>query len=175
LLAFDATEKEYEAIFDRQNAFDQRFNPMMGNLASDKEQAERKTAEEQLKAEIKAALGEARYADYQRAIDPGYVAVSRIAASLQLGDPAQKATAVWTMQKDVQGRAIEVQQDRTMSGPERLQAATALANEANAKLNEILGPQGTAAYKQSQGGNWLRGLENVIKPRTPPAPRPTGG
>jgi hypothetical protein len=175
LLAFDATQTEYEAIFDRQNAFDQRFAPMMGNLASDKEQAERKTAEEQLKSDIKAALGEARYNEYQRAMDPGYVAVTRIATSLQLGDPAQKATAIWTMQKDVQARATEVQQDRTMSGPERLQAATALANEANTKLNEILGPQGTAAYKQSQGGNWLRGLENVIKPRTPPAAKPSGG
>jgi len=95
-------------------------------------------------------------------------------ATLQLSEPQQKAVAVWTLQKDVQQRGTELQQNRDMSGAERQQAAVALAAEANGKLTEILSPPASPPTTIPRR-YWLRQLDNAAKPRTPPSQRPAGG
>jgi len=160
LTAFDATEQEYRALFQIQQAFDERFGRMYGPVSPEDLKA-RSDAQKQLNDDIKVALGDQRYADYKRATDYSYRQTNQLVARLEL--PQETANQVYAVLQDIQQRAATLRRNNSLSRDDRTLQLTALADEAAAKVTTALGPQGFEAYKQ-YGGQWLQ----TLVPRPPP-------
>ena len=120
----------------------------------------RTAAQKQLMDDIKAAVGDQRFADYQRATNSSYRQASQLVGRLEL--PPETANQVYALQQDLQQRAGTIR--RSAGSAEAAMAElTALAAEAKAKVTAALGDRGFEAYKQN-GGQWLQNLA----PRPPP-------
>ena len=173
LAYFNPTEQEFLALYSLQGPFDQQYNGpanLMGMMSPDLMQ-QRQAAQQQLNDQIKAALGDARYAEYQQDTNPGYQVAARLASNLQL--PAENAAATWTLQQNTQAQATALRANRELTGAQRAEALQALAAQADQQLTTLLTPAGADAYKQTSGGMWLRALETSSRRQagaTSPAP-----
>ena len=155
LAAFDATEQEYRAIFQLQQAFDDQFGRMYGPLSPDDMKA-RSDAQKQLTQDINTALGPDRAAEYQRDTDYGYRQATQLVERLEL--PPDTANQVYATQKDIQQRATALRSDRTLTADDRNTQLGGLATEAQTKLTAALGAQGYQAYTQNGMGSWVQNL-----------------
>jgi hypothetical protein len=153
LSGFDATEAEFRALYaiesdykptTQAEFFGTGINPSPGSS-------------DERRARIKAALGETRYADYERVTDQGFQRAREITARLNL--PAENATSAYQLGRDMQRRADELRAATTMSGDERKAAMASLAQEANARLEALLTPDGAKVYKSGGNSSWLRAIE----------------
>jgi hypothetical protein len=160
LAAFDITEQEFRALYKLQSSFDAQFPPYY-SAPSDEQQKARSAAQKQLNDDIKAALGDARYADYQRGTNYNFRQTSQLVDRLDL--PPEAATQVYAVQQDIQKRAGTLRSDRSLSPDDRTAQLSALAAEAQTRVTAALGTQGFEAYKQ-YGGQWVQNL----LPRPPP-------
>jgi len=155
LAGFDPTEAEFRAVHAIRSELDTGSGATMVFDATTAQQ--RSEAVQQSRKQIQALLGDERYALYERVTDWGYRNASEIVARHKL--PAENATAVYELARDYQARATELRNDRSRSGPERREAAGALAREARARLTALLTPGGVSTYTHS-AGYWLRNLES---------------
>ena len=155
LSAFAPNEQEFRSIFALQRDFDLQFPDRRSNNSDEAAQKARSDAQTAMDAQIKASLGEARYADYQRAKDGNYQQLASLTDRLAL--PKETAVAVYDLSKDVQKRARGIQSDKNLNNDSRNQALAALVEEANAKIVASLGDRGAEAYKEN-GGWWLQNL-----------------
>lgn len=149
--ALKPTMTEFAAVLPLQQAFDAKHGEY--TMA---ESAERTADKKQLDEQIKSALGEARFAEYQRSQDYDYRNAYNLTERLNL--PAENANAVYAMKQEYQNRASAVRADKSQPQEQRTAALQALASEAKAKLETLLTPSGAKAYKQNAG--WLQSLEN---------------
>lgn len=160
--AFDATEQEYRALFKVHQSFDDLTGPMYAP-PSQEEMRRRSEAQTQMNDQIKAVLGDARYAEYQRGTDYNYSRTRQLIARLEL--PPATADLVYDLQKDIQARMMMTTgPNRPLSLEARNAERAALAQEAETKLTAALGARGYEAYKLN-GGTWVQSLQ-------PPPPRP---
>lgn len=169
LRAFDATEQEYRAIFQLQEAFDEQYSTRyMSGPMSQEEMRARSDAQRKLTEDIKAALGPDRALEYERAIDSRYRQATQLVARLEL--PPENAVGLWNVQKEFEQR---MRTTLTGAGPmtaaDRNQMLATMQQEAVAKVTSLLGgdPSRVDIYKQN-GGQWLQNLA----PRPVAAPRP---
>ncbi len=177
LTYFNPTEQEFLTLYTLQSQFDQQYNPpggLLGMMSPD-QMRQRQAAQQQLNDQIKAGLGDARYAEYQQATDPGFQTASRIASNLQL--PAQSAVATWTLEQTTQQQAAAIRTDRNLGPDQRMAALAALSAQANQQLTQLLTQAGADQYRQTNGANWLRSLDMSARrpgragsaPSAPPA------
>jgi hypothetical protein len=165
LSAFDPTEQEFRTLYKLQSAFDEQWAPYRGmGMQSEDQMRARGEAQRQLTDQIKAALGGARYAEYQRATDYNYRQTTQLVARLEL--PPEAAIQVYAVQQDIQDRMRNYQ--AMPPNDERLSQFSALATEAQTRITAVIGPKGYEAYKQ-YGGSWLQNL--APRPPRPPAPK----
>lgn len=155
LAGFEPTETEFHAILKIREEVASPAD--MGMIVDPTQARARAEAMEASKVKIKAELGEARYADYERVTDQGYKRAVDIVD--RLGLPAANATAAYEVGRDIQARATVLNADRSLSAADRRSAVGALAREANERLGALLTPAGVAAYK-TWGGYWLGNLES---------------
>jgi hypothetical protein len=160
--AFDATEDEFVAVFRLQNNYNDRLPTLRGRVSPEEMQA-RAAIQKQLDGEIRTALGDERFEQYQRSQDYGYQQTNSLVGRLEL--PRSATDEVWAVQKDIQQRAGAVRSDRTLTPAARTQQLAALAEETRTRVTATLGDRGFEAYKQ-YGGAWLRSLQ----PPPPPPP-----
>jgi hypothetical protein len=157
LTAFDVTEQEFRALFRLQSAFDEQFGLYTGPTTEEQRRA-RSDGQKALDENIKAALGDQRYAEYQRANDYNYRTTSQLVARLEL--PPATTDQVYALQKEFTERMNAL---RTVPPAERASQVASLATEAQTKLTASLGARGYEAYKQ-YGGSWLQALQNQARP-----------
>lgn len=166
LVAFNATEQEFRALYKLQSAFDEEFRMLRGTPSED-QMRRRSEGQKQLNDQIKAALGTDRYAEYQRATDYNFRQTTQLVARLEL--PPETANSLYAVQKEFEQRRNDIYRSSSgggaAPGSERLvEQATALQQEALARVTPILGSASyVEAYKQ-YGGSWLA---NMV-PRSPP-------
>lgn len=161
LAAFNPSEEEFRAIFDLTQAAQTQNGTSGGAVVIGPGNTNQPN---QLQAAIAAALGPARAAEYQQAINPAYQQVNQLLTRLEL--PASIAPQIVSVQQDIQQRATVIQQDQTLSADDRASQLAALAQEAQATLTSSLGARGYEAYK-SYGGWWLNNLTRRPAPRLP--------
>ena len=79
LAGFEPTEQEFLELFKKRKAYDDEFGiPGMTALSkTEKEKAD--AAKKELDAQVKASLGDSRYADYERAQDFNFQSIYRVA------------------------------------------------------------------------------------------------
>lgn len=109
------------------------------------------------KAQVRAFLGEERYADLVQSSAGKYYTLNRIVERLQL--PLSSARAVVSVQNDITERATAISDDNSLSTDERAARLNALAQEAESRITETLGSNGYEAYRKNSQ-NWIQSLES---------------
>lgn len=163
LIAFNPSEEEFLAIYKVQAEFDERVGRQMRMLGP-AEMTKRMEAQKQTNEQIKAALGPARGAEYERANDFSYRQTSQLVARLEM--PPETTTKIWEVQKEIQKRAGELYRSNPPPA-DRQKQLDELNTEAQAKVTAVLGARGFEAYKD-YGGTWM----GMLKPRTATGSRP---
>lgn len=154
LAGFHPTEQEFRALLDIRTAMEEESrSTMFGGHEAAQLSAARSAAS---KEQIRAVLGDARYADYERVTDSGFRTARTI--TLRLNLPEENATAAYNLSRDVQARIKQLDANASMSPADRRAAYAALATEARGRLDTLLTAAGTHAFTRS-GGSWLRNLE----------------
>lgn len=163
LSTFQPSEAEFRAIYRLQSAYDEQFGGMAGPSLQDP--TARRDAMKQLSSQIEAALGPARYADYQRSSDYNYQQTSRLVA--RLGLPAETATSLHAVQKEFEERRTAFFNQGNVDRDRASEHLGALQKEATGRVTTVLGGNVTAvaAYREN-GGTWLANFA----PRLPPPP-----
>lgn len=151
---FRPTEQEYLALY----AIEKKRREPAGN-ASTLTPQQRKEASDAYQAEIKAALGPERYADYEAVSKAGSDRLPALVTRLNL--PLTTISAVNAVRDDTNTRAKAIRENATLSAEQRTAQLAALAAEAETDLRTLfVTPRGLDAYKDIKG-EWLR---NLAKP-----------
>jgi hypothetical protein len=156
LAAMDLTEEEYKSIFRLQRPFDDQFR-IAGQNSPEFMQA-RNQAQQKLKSDISTALGQERFAQYERAIDPNYRQTALLAARLDL--PAESAEVAFDMRKRIEQSAGQLRSDRSLSPAVRDQQLAGLQAEAETKLKALFGEEGYTAYRENGMDRWMQMLQS---------------
>lgn len=164
--SFGPSEEEFLSLFKLQEAFDQEYLMAgMGNPTED-QMRQRAQAELALKEQIKATLGEDRYADYERSQDHEFQQVHRLVerAGLDLG----VAVEVYEMKQVAQEAATQIRLNADLDGIGRQAALQAIRQETERALQEKLGEEAWGQYNRPHTTWWLQNLT-----RQPGDPLPT--
>jgi hypothetical protein len=158
LSAFDATEDEFKTLYAIRKAFDEK-NPAAPNVLYSPSLGTQKDRDA-LEAEVKTALGDARYADYKRSQDQDYKILSKVSARLEL--PPEKSNEAYTLKTALEDKVKKFRPTPGAdSNKQRADFLATVSKEAEAGFTQILGAKGYEAYKDY--GNLFRRLN-------PPAP-----
>jgi hypothetical protein len=157
---FDPTEDEFLKVYRLQRDFDERYG--RDNL-SGAEEDRRRAAQPELAAQIAAALGPERFADFQVFTDGNYSGTRSFVTSVGL--PVETAKSLVTVQREVNRRAAELRADRSVPDDQRAAQLAALQKEADAKVSAIVGAERLDGYKRG-AGNWL---SRIVPPPNNPS------
>jgi hypothetical protein len=155
LQAFNPTEDEFRVLFKARQDFDQQYGAEWSAGLTPEQREDRQAHQSELAAQIQAALGPDRFAQYKQETDQVYIDTSRLVERMEL--PAAATQQVVDVQGDITKRADLVRKDPGLSAADKRAQLSALADEAAAKVGAVLGDRGFAAYRQN-GGWWLQGL-----------------
>lgn len=153
---FDATEQEFIAI----HAVEQVFDPHRrhGGMDSSK-------IAQSVEDGVRAALGEARFSDYQLKATYDYARIGDVVA--RLGQPASVAAEVGAIRDRVASAAKHIHFDKSLDGAGKKEALKTLAATERARVLELMGADGAAALSGTLD-RWLRPLDQgripVVEP-----------
>jgi hypothetical protein len=164
LAAFEPTEAEFRALYPAFKAVaDAEPQPGAAPRGTDFRRAH-EAAERELEVELRRALGEARFAQWQEANDRGLQETRALATSLGL--PPTAVAEITAIQKEIQPKLASIERDRDLTPNQRDAQLAALGADARDRLTRVLGDKGFEAYKR-KGGGWLGAALNRIVPPPP--------
>ncbi len=165
---YDATEQEYLTLFPLQKAFDEKFNDNVstdpfGNPYTERAERdqnywkERQAAEKKLQDDIRALIGEERYADSIRRQDQDWQQLEAATRRLALApDTPQKLFAV----RDTVATSVQqIADNANLTNDQRKTELAAIAADTRAQIRATLGEEGAQAYFKNNGMAWLKELE----------------
>jgi hypothetical protein len=155
------TDAELRELVRMSKAFNDiaRSDFVPDHPVSETEQANRKTAFE---AQVKNLMGPQRFADYQRAQDPGFREIFAFGEQYNL--PQTAAVAVYESRRNASEQADEIQNDGSLSAGER---AAALMVLKAATINAVSSALGGSYQDYLQGpGQWLGTLTQPPETQT---------
>jgi hypothetical protein len=155
LQAFDANEAEFRAIFKAKQAAD------LSQPADGQRNLEWQAKKKEADAELKEALGETRYAEYQKAQDYEYQNLLQLVEARGLEKTVIEQ--IETMKADAQKAASELRRNKDLTPEQRTEALAAIRAEAEKTVTAALGERNFKAYKRA--ASWMRNL-------APPQPIP---
>ena len=106
-----------------------------------------------LDAAVKAAVGDARFADYQRAKDGEFQTLARFTA--RAGSPLDGAVQAWGVRSEAAIESRRIADDKEMSDEQKGDALKTLANKTREQFGAAVGPAAAAAYLQSPSASWF--------------------
>lgn len=164
-------EDDFRKLFALQKAFDEKFPAELvtGRVAPETLRA-RSDAQQQLQADIRATLGEDKYAALRRATDPELRALDGLVSRLNL--PANTTERVATARETFATESQRINADASLSPADRRTALTALGNRAKSELASTLGAEVAEAY--TPRANWVGLLQNGLAYSTTPTANTPG-
>lgn len=162
LASFEPNEQEFRDIFKLQKQFDDEYGAM--GMAFSDEPEKRDEAKKKLNEHVKGILGEARYADYERAQDHAYQGIAKVAQ--REGLPKEAGIKVYDMKKVAEDEAKRVRTDKSLSPEQRQAALAAIRAETERSMGEVLGPKALEAYQKQPGAYWIRNISPNPKSTT---------
>ncbi|MBL9186053.1 MAG: hypothetical protein JNK23_01105 [Opitutaceae bacterium] len=171
LTLMDATEAEFQAIYRAQQPFADLLNPpsIGGSIRFTAEDSRLRTeAQNKINDQIKAALGEQRYADYARASNYDYQNLHRLAQRDNI--PVEAINRAYDLRLPAAQESMRIH-DARLDPAARNAALQALAATTKAKLVANLGPAVAEDYAKNL--SWLNALERGYSLRLSPDGRTT--
>jgi hypothetical protein len=165
---FNPSEEEFRKLFHLQKAFDDQFGDTLGPL--DEKQMEARAlaqqeAQQALAEEVKKALGEERFAEWQRIQDDSYKTLLQVAGRFDL--PREAAGQVYDMKRAAERQKEMLEADPNITEEQRQAAVLAIAQETERAVAQALGDKAFMAYRKA-AGDWLTELAFVPPPEPPP-------
>ena len=161
---FNPSEEEFRNIFQIQKEFEDDHGVVQGATISQAEVQERRSAEQNLKSDIKSLLGEDRFQDYLQQTDYDYKSIDKISQRQGLADNV--SAQVYQMKSEAEELARGVRLNANIPIEERQQQLQQIYNETSRSIESIMGQQGAASIQTQGGGrNWLNNLGR-INPQT---------
>jgi hypothetical protein len=151
LASFNATEAEFRAIFQAQQAYSEKVSATAMTASGNYE--DRRTAQQQLNERLKTSLGEARYADYIRETDRTYQQLARLVQRENL--PPDTATRAFNVRDSVAQESGRIADDPVLTVDQKKVALQALAEHTRNQLLGILGPAAGPTYVKIVDNQWL--------------------
>jgi hypothetical protein len=181
LALFNATEDEFRTIYQINAAFADKINlTSVGVLTADFMQ-QRTAAQQQVNDQLKAALGDQRYADYVRSGDRDYQQLTQLEQRQNL--PAGTAAQAYDLRNALSQESNRIMDDASLDNDQKRAALQSLAQNTRAQLVTTLGPTASDAYLKTApwlttvehgaavtfmgGGTRIRGLPNPNGSSTP--------
>jgi hypothetical protein len=150
---FRPNEAEYRAIFQAQSAYSEKF---AGNLSGG-DMNERREAHQKVNEQVRAALGESRFAEYLRETSSEYQNLKRLVARENL--PAETALRAYGVRDTVSRESNRIYDDPALTVEQKIEALRTLAQTTRTQLLATLGPVAGPAYVATADSQWLRGVE----------------
>lgn len=182
IVLFDASEAEYRALLAIEREFEPRLHPPGESYSLSSAGWERRNEiEKERDAQIRQTLGEARHADFLRAIDQEYQQLNQLARRESL--PAASVADTYRLRETVLEQAAHIASDAALDDAQKRASLQLLGQGARAQINASLGPNAGPIYARV-ADRWLTALEagkavtkvgNAIETRNigaPPPPRP---
>ena len=153
LVGFDPTEKEFRALFRLRQQQD-TFNASMSGLEVKDQATQQKRAEasQQMEQQIMAALGDARYAEYQRSQDSGFRTLTQLAEQNGLSKDA--AIKGYDLRQAALQETQKLRQDQTLTPQQRNEAMAAIKAETEKAVLQALGEKVYNTFKR-RNPQWL--------------------
>jgi hypothetical protein len=146
LRGFEASESEFRQLFRVRQAYENTLatntNVRDPNVLQVRAEAERRFAEE-----ARAAVGDARYADYERARDQDFQNVLQLTQFYDL--PVDLATRIFDLKRDVAARANGITSNAGLSEARREELLTQVQGDTERSLQGLLGSEVLAEYRRS--------------------------
>jgi hypothetical protein len=149
---FDPTEAEFRAIYQAQQSVNEKF----AGGDSGAQYQQRQNVQQAFYDQLKASLGEARFADYTRELDREYQQLSRLAQREKL--PAATAIQAFSLRESIAQESNRIFDDASLSNDQKRTALQLLAQNARAQFVGTLGPSVGAAYVKI-ADPWLTTVE----------------
>lgn len=152
LVGFSPTEQEFRQIFRIRRDFDEAYgsNWQSGDTA---DQWRLQLALQETADRIHQALGDARYADYQRSQDFTYRGL--VEFTDYNGIPVETATQVHNMRENVIQQVDTLTSNENISDARRQAALKSIQAEAAKTVAQTLGPQVYQDYVNTPFGQWI--------------------
>jgi hypothetical protein len=152
MYGMNSTEEEFRKVFALRRQFEEKYGEASLNPAESATAAHRAEGEAELRESIKTALGEARYALYERGQDHQFHQLSALAAQFNLGQ--DKVAEIYAMQKLLRDHRQQVQGNPDLAPAQRNQVIHELQAETERSIRAALGDRAYREYQRS-------GLSNV--------------
>lgn len=156
LACFNATEEEFKKLYALQKAFDDKYSEY-GNSSYSSETAHARSKDaQQLREEMKAALGPVRSAEYERSQISDYKQLQ--AAGQRFGLSSSATDLAWSAREQAIAAAEQLSKDTSLDAEARKSALVNIANQTRSSVTAALGPTVGAAYLKN-AMNWLSHLD----------------
>jgi hypothetical protein len=171
LSAFSPSEQEFREIFRMRQQMD---DTMMDLSGENSPETNRKRGEmhQQMEQQVKAMLGEQRYAEYQRSRDWQYRNLTRVARDNGL--PPDTAGKAYDMTQLAMQEAARIRSQPGISREERDVMLKQMQAELDSSMGKLLGPEVYTRFQQNYGGARIyvepRITRTVVRPSPAPAP-----
>ena len=151
LASFDPSQTEFDKIFDIRKKLEDEFGMMGMGAMSQEEKDKYKQAQNDAKEQVKALLGEERYADYERAQDWNYQAIYK--TTERYGLSKDVAVKVYDMKKAAEDAAKKIRKDTSLTKEQRDAALRDIRNQTELAIGGAMGEKAWNSYQDS--ANWL--------------------
>lgn len=151
LTGFNASDAEFRAIFQAQQAYSDKVASTA--FAPGSNFQDRQAAQQQLNEQLKASLGQARYADYVRETDSSFQQLARLAQRENL--PPDTAVRAFNVRDSVAQESGRIADDPALSVDQKRAALQSLAERTRNELLGMLGPAAGPTYVKLIDGRWL--------------------
>jgi hypothetical protein len=154
---FDLSEEEYKRLFATQRAFDAAQAGKESNRAEVSAVRQRLEAEKQLLQQFKAALGDERYAEWERSNTNENRLLQ--AAAQRFGLSQQTVQTAYEVGPSTVAEAERIANSTGLTREQKVQALQALGQKTRQELTTLLGPEIARAYLANGALTWLRNFE----------------
>jgi hypothetical protein len=149
----NATEQEFLGILQARKAFEEAWGGRDAEILDAGERDQMQQARAASEAQIRAALGDERYAEYRRAQDDDYHLLSALVTRYKL--PREKAAEAYSYKSVALSYREQVQNDAHLTLPQKEEALKAIAEESRNAVRGVLGPKAFSHYVRTGQGRWL--------------------
>jgi DNA-binding transcriptional MerR regulator len=163
LTLIDANEEEFRTIYRLSQPYADVLYPnsVLGMVSYSSEyRQKREDATQALNAQVKSALGEARYAEWTRAQNYEFQNLARLAQGQGL--PLTTAVQAYNLRTSTTEASERIGDNKALSAEQKLVALRELAQNTKNQLTTALGP---SANSYVQTAEWLKAIEKgyVVK------------
>ena len=168
IAGFDPTEDEFLSVFKLNHAFSESYDAEYGVTPDEnaEHRDQRNADREQLNEQIRQALGDERYADYERAQDYKFQADSPLAEKSR---PRHRRgdSSVRHAKSRPRRRPCNCGETRALNDADRRERLLQIRNETESAIQQVVGTDGWEKFNLPTNTRWL---QRIAPDEPPPVP-----